>query len=134
MAIDFPNSPTVGQTATYNGITRQWDGTTWNLIPVTIQGVTGATGTQGIQGNAGYIGSDGVQGIQGIQGIQGKTPIVSQTSAPADTEVLWIDTDDIGPTIPSGGTTGQVLVKSSNTNYAVEWSDAIAIMNIMEAY
>jgi hypothetical protein len=32
--------------------------------------------------------------------------------------------DAYGAMIPSGGTTGQVLVKSSNTSYATEWATA----------
>lgn len=31
MAIDFPNSPTVGQNYTVGNRTWQWDGTSWNL-------------------------------------------------------------------------------------------------------
>lgn len=31
--------------------------------------------------------------------------------------------DAYGAMIPSGGTTGQVLVKSSNSSYATEWTD-----------
>lgn len=53
MAVDFPNSPTVGQIYSANGVTRRWDGTTWSIVPVTIQGVTGATGLQGLQGPSG---------------------------------------------------------------------------------
>jgi len=34
MAIDFPTSPTVGQTLTVGGSTWQWDGTAWNIVPV----------------------------------------------------------------------------------------------------
>jgi hypothetical protein len=34
MAIDFPASPTVGQTLTVGSSTWQWDGTAWNIVPV----------------------------------------------------------------------------------------------------
>lgn len=47
----------------------------------------------------------GPQGIQGIQGIQGPKG----------------DTGDIGAGIASGGTTGQILSKNSNTNYDTTW-------------
>lgn len=35
----------------------------------------------------------------------------------------WIDIPAGGIGVPSGGTTGQVLVKSSNTDYATGWGD-----------
>jgi hypothetical protein len=61
------------------------------------QGVQGTIGTQGTQGTQGTIGETGVQGIQGIQGSQG-----------------------VG--VPTGGTTGQALVKIDNTDYNTEWA------------
>lgn len=36
----------------------------------------------------------------------------------------WIDIPAGGIGVPSGGTIGQVLQKSSNTDYATEWGDA----------
>lgn len=56
-------------------------------------GQDGATGAQGPQGPAGQDGADGAQGPQGPAG-QG---------------------------VPTGGTTGQVLAKSSGSNYATQW-------------
>lgn len=35
----------------------------------------------------------------------------------------WVDIPAGGVGVPSGGTTGQVLQKSSNTDYATEWND-----------
>ena len=34
----------------------------------------------------------------------------------------WIDIPASGVGVPSGGTTGQILQKSSNTDYATEWA------------
>ena len=62
------------------------------------QGPTGAQGPQGLQGETGPQGPQGIQGVRGPQG-------------PA------------GVGVPAGGTTGQVLVKRSNTNYDTEWGD-----------
>jgi hypothetical protein len=75
MAIDFPTSPTVGQTYTYGANTWQWNGNAWDNTSTTfgpqgIQGVQGITGT-GVQGTVGLQGVQGVYGTQGIQGIQG---------------------------------------------------------------
>lgn len=52
MAIDFPNSPTNGQTYTVGDTTWTYDGTKWNKNAVTLIGptgpsVTGPTGPQG---------------------------------------------------------------------------------------
>ncbi len=35
---------------------------------------------------------------------------------------VWVDIPAGGVGVPSGGTTGQVLQKASNTNYATEWA------------
>lgn len=84
------------------------------------QGATGATGAQGAKGdtgdrglkgdkgdtgNTGAAGATGAQGIQGIQGIKGDKG----------------DQGDPGEGLPTGGTTGQQLVKLSNTDYDYDW-------------
>lgn len=48
-ALDFPSSPTVGQTYTANNITYKWDGVSWNTFnPVDLANVTGTlTSTNG---------------------------------------------------------------------------------------
>ena len=66
------------------------------------QGVTGATGAAGGAGPAGATGATGLQGVAGTSGATG----------PA------------GAGVPSAGTTGQLLAKSSDTDYATEWIDA----------
>jgi hypothetical protein len=65
----------------------------------------GKTGPQGPQGEPGADGKTGPQGPQGEPGADGKTG----PQGPA------------GPGVATGGTTGQVLVKKSNTNYDTEW-------------
>lgn len=69
---------------------------------VGVQGVTGATGAAGGAGPAGATGATGLQGVAGTSGATG----------PA------------GAGVPSAGTTGQLLAKSSDTDYATEWIDA----------
>lgn len=49
-AIDFPNTPTVGQQFTSGNTTWQWDGISWNTIRTPIVGPTGATGPTGADG------------------------------------------------------------------------------------
>ncbi|MBO5318689.1 MAG: collagen-like protein [Ruminococcus sp.] len=79
-------------------------------------GDTGAVGPQGPQGETGPQGATGPQGPQGLQGeagpqgIQGETGATGPQGAP-------------GVGVPTGGTTGQVLKKSSNADYDAEWAD-----------
>lgn len=63
-------------------------------------------------------GDKGDTGDIGIT-ITGPTP-------PANTSALWADTSETGTAvIPLGGTTGQVLAKSSSSDYATEWSTPV---------
>ena len=58
-AFDFPNSPSVGNTYTANGVTFQWNGSVWTRYSASTgaQGATGPTGAQGAQGHQGTAGS-----------------------------------------------------------------------------
>jgi hypothetical protein len=47
MAVNFPNSPSVGDKFTVNNVTREWNGTAWISVASVIQGPTGPTGPQG---------------------------------------------------------------------------------------
>jgi hypothetical protein len=72
-------------------------------------GATGATGPPGPQGDPGPTGTQGppgVQGDMGPQGVQGNPGV----QGPA------------GPGVAAGGTAGQVLSKTSATDYATAWS------------
>ena len=66
-----------------------------HVATVDITGVTETTGETGPQGEQGATGQQGPQGETGAAGVG----------------------------VPSGGTTGQVLKKASNTNYDTEWAD-----------
>jgi collagen type I/II/III/V/XI/XXIV/XXVII alpha len=57
-------------------------------------GLQGSTGLQGLIGLQGIIGSQGITGTQGIQGIIGDDGFVAQTEPPANTGLLWLDTDE----------------------------------------
>jgi hypothetical protein len=105
--------------------------------PQGIQGETGATGAtgpqgeQGVQGVQGIQGETGPQGPQGEQGIQGETGptgatgddgVAVQAEAPTNTDILWLDTDEVlDIPVPPGGTAGQVLTKASSTDYDSVW-------------
>jgi hypothetical protein len=49
-AIDFPNTPTLGQQFTSGNTTWEWDGVTWNVIRTPVVGPTGPTGPAGLDG------------------------------------------------------------------------------------
>lgn len=74
------------------------------------QGPTGAQGPVGATGPKGETGAQGATGPAGPQGPQGQTGATGP-QGPA------------GQGVPAGGTTGQVLAKSSNNDYETEWID-----------
>lgn len=107
--INFPTSPTIGQTFNGGGRTWTWDGTAWVPSPLMTgatgpTGPTGPTGAQGIQGVAGPTGPTGPTGDQGVvgptgptgaQGIQG---IAGPTGPTGDQGIQGV----AGPTGPTG--------------------------------
>lgn len=102
-AIDFPSSPSLGDTYT-NGInTYEWDGTAWRLVRTSAQGPTGPTGPAGADSTA--IGATGPTGPTGPTGATGA------------------DSDVTGPTGPTGpiGATG---------SFAIEpWTTYVPVLN-----
>jgi hypothetical protein len=62
-------------------------------------------------------------GPTGPTGETGDPGVVISASEPESTDVLWLDSDEESQApVPTGGTTGQVLAKSSSTDYDTEWS------------
>lgn len=92
MPLDFPSSPTIGQTYTSGTKTWEWDGSAWvgktgfgpqgTTGTQGTQGLTGTQGTTGLQGLTGIQGTTGSQGTQGIIGIQGTTGIAAVDPRP----------------------------------------------------
>lgn len=78
------------------------------------QGPAGQTGAQGPQGNTGDRGLPGPTGPQGPQGIQGNVG----PEGPQGPQGIPGPT---GAGVPTGGTSGQALVKLSNVDYATTW-------------
>ena len=78
-AFDFPNSPSLNDTHTENGVSFKWDGTVWKRVSGT--GAQGATGATGSQGAAGAQGDD--------------AGLTMSTGAPSSPDVgdLWFDSD-----------------------------------------
>ena len=115
-ALDFPDSPSIGQAFIANGRRWVWDGSTWGLtfgVLDELVGPTGPLGPTGPSGPAGTTGPTGVTGPQGPQGVTGSTGptgpenFTVSASAPEDTTVIWADTSETGtpgPTGPTGAT------------------------------
>ena len=95
MAIDYPNSPSPGDHHTHGGKTWTFHDGKWALNV-------------------------------GVGGVQGPAGVAFQGTAPTTTDVLWADTSVSGvAVVPAGGTTGQMLEKSSSTSYDTAWATPI---------
>ena len=82
----------------------------------------GPAGPQGIQGEVGPQGAQGIQGVQGVQGIQGEVGPVGPAG----------EQGPAGEGVASGGTTGQVLKKTSATDYETEWGNLPTVPDIAD--
>lgn len=109
------------------------------------RGPQGPQGVQGIQGEPGLDGAQGIQGIPGEKGEKGEKGDKGDTGAPGEAGPRGEagpkgDTGDTGPRgekgdpgvgIPTGGIAGQVLAKSSGTDYAAQWVTAsVCVQNV----
>jgi hypothetical protein len=121
MPLDFPDSPSVNDQFTVDDSTFIWDGTVWNALSgpglagpqgdaATIAVGEVETGTPSTPASVTNVGTSGAaifdfvipQGVAGTNGTNGTNGAT-------------------GPGVAVGGTTGQVLAKSSNTDYATQW-------------
>lgn len=74
----------------------------------------------GEQGEKGDDGATGPQGAQGPQGTTGATGATGPTGSTGPTGATGA-TGAQGPGVPTGGTSGQILAKNSNTNNDTHW-------------
>ena len=92
MPIDFPNSPTIGQTYTDGGRSWTWDGEKWNVVRSTVLGPTGPIGPTG---PTGPTGAQGIVGPTGPQGPEGEfVPAAGTPPTPASPGDTWYNTED----------------------------------------
>ena len=97
-------------------------------ISPTTPGPTGLQGPQGPKGDIGLTGPQGIQGIKGDTGEQGPQGPKGDTglTGPQGIQGVKGDTGEQGPPgiqgVPVGGTTGQVLTKTSNVDFATTWT------------
>jgi hypothetical protein len=103
-AFNFPNSPSVNDTYSANGMTFTWNGTKWERTSPSVgaQGATGPTGAQGATGATGAQGATAAQGAQGATGSTGPTGPTGPTGAQGATG--------------STGAQGALATINSNTN------------------
>lgn len=82
-----------------------------------VPGKRGPKGEKGEKGEKGADGKDGERGIPGPPGITGKD---GANGAPGRPGVDGADGEN-GVGVPTGGTTGQILVKKSDGDFDTEW-------------
>ena len=66
MAINFPDSPSVGATHSDGGAVWKWNGYAWRRVPD--PGAKGEPGQKGEKGQKGEVGLTGAQGDKGVKG------------------------------------------------------------------
>jgi len=88
-------------------------------ITATAYVCTGAAGPAGAKGDQGDPGTPGTPGTPGGKGDQGNPGTAGTPGTPGAK-------GDQGPSVPTGGTAGQRLTKSSATDYATQWSTPAA--------
>lgn len=85
-------------------------------------GVPGPVGPQGPQGPTGPQGPAGATGPKGDTGATGATGATGPAGADGADGAAGA-TGPAGPGLATGGTTGQILVKASGTDYDTAWVD-----------
>ena len=105
-ALDFPSSPSNGDTYSANGLTYTYNSSSTKWLrtspSVGAQGATGPTGAQGATGPTGAQGATAAQGAQGATGptgAQGSTGTAGSTGIPSGVILLWSGSTG---NIPSG--------------------------------
>ena len=108
------NEPTIGQYLTFAGS----DNFVWADAP-SGGGGGGERGPVGPQGPAGPAGPAGPSSLAGVVGGSGITVTHSDSN---DKASIAINESIQTQLVPSGGTTGQVLTKQSNSDFALDWT------------
>jgi hypothetical protein len=125
--INFPASPTLGQSYSYGTRTWEWTGSAWRLTEAGIVGPMGPTGPQGPEGEVGPIGLTGPEGPDGPTGPSGPQGEVGPKGDPGDVST----SDPRLPPTPVGQADGRILsVASDALVYADGPGAAIAAHNV----
>jgi len=120
-AINFPDSPSVNDIFTAGTSTWKWTGVAWETVGYDYAiGATGPTGPTGPTGSTGATGPTGATGAAStVAGPTGPTGAAGATGA-------------TGQGVPTGGTTGQILLKIDATNYNTQWADNITFSSLAD--
>jgi hypothetical protein len=85
-----------------------------------LQGPPGDPGADGAPGPTGAAGPQGERGFTGLQGLTGPAGPIGATGAPGPAGATG-PSGPAGPGLPNGGSTGQIIIKTSDTDYATAW-------------
>jgi hypothetical protein len=119
MPIDFPSSPAVDQTYTYNGQTYKWLGTVWRLVRTSAVGPTGPASTvQGPTGPTGPTGSAGIAVATSPLAYDSPTQTISLGLPALKTSLdgYYTVTNTLEDNLGYGNTTVDVTPRHSNGN------------------
>jgi len=121
-SLDFPSSPTNGQTYSSAGVTWTYNSTytVWNVTSSGPVGYSGSQGYTGSKGDIGYSGSLGYTGSKGTDGVIGYNGSVGYTGSKGDIGY----TGSLGYT--GSGATGVNWTNKSTTYTAVNNDGIIA--------
>jgi hypothetical protein len=101
MAIDFPNSPTNGQTFTVDNTTWTYDGVKWNKNATVVEGPQGPTGATGATGPGSFTVTGPTAPSSPLIGDVWYNSTTGRTYVYYDS--FWVESGgDAGPTGPTG--------------------------------
>jgi hypothetical protein len=124
-AIDFPNTPSVGDLFTVNDITWEWDGIVWTGIGTPVAGPQGPEGPQGPKGEDGFIGADGADGPPGrftISATAPESPVAGDSWFDSTRGHTYIYFND--------GTSSQWVQTGSSNVVAPSYVDPLLLMGV----
>ena len=116
-ALNFPSSPTNGQTSSAAGVTWTYSNTyaTWNITSSGPTGYVGSQGYSGSQGIIGYTGSKGTDGVIGYNGSNGYNGSQGYTGSGA-TGVNWINKSTTYTAVNNDG----IIANTSGASFTVK--------------
>lgn len=123
--INFPDSPLVNDTYSFNGRTWKWDGSNWYLIATLTgpQGPVGPTGPTGPSG--GPIGPTGATGVTGLTGATGATGPTGATG-----QSITGPTGPTGAQGPAGNPTSSLNINVQGGTYSLVVGDAGGVIQM----